>query len=122
MAPVGSVDIMLLDRLTITRESFEDGTGWQLNPEGACRGEVCIPLSDPIGDEVDVASMSEQMNMPLVHDPDQDLWSLGPWTGGGRALVSAEAPELVLPDVNGDEFRLSSLLGQKVLILSWAPY
>jgi hypothetical protein len=28
----------------------------------------------------------------------------------------------VLSDLDGNEFRLSSLLGQKVVIVSWAPY
>jgi peroxiredoxin len=41
---------------------------------------------------------------------------------GGRALVSAEAPELVLDDLEGREFRLSSLRGQKVVLVAWAPY
>ncbi len=113
---------MLLDDLTIPTGDFEAGTGWALKPEGACRGDVCIPLREPVGDSVDVTSVADQMGLPLVHDADHGVWALGPWTGTGRALVSAEAPELVLPDLDGNEFRLSSLEGQKVLILSWAPY
>jgi len=27
-----------------------------------------------------------------------------------------------LPELNGKEFRLSSLRGQKVLLYAWAPY
>ena len=46
----------------------------------------------------------------------------GPETIGERALVSAEAPELVLDDIEGKPFRLSSLRGQKVVLVSWAPY
>ena len=46
----------------------------------------------------------------------------GPEAIGGRALATAQAPELVLPDVDGHEFRLSSLRGQKVVLVSWAPY
>ena len=48
--------------------------------------------------------------------------NVGPETLSGHALASAEAPELVLADVDGNEFRLSSLRGQKVVIVSWAPY
>ena len=36
--------------------------------------------------------------------------------------MTAEAPELRLPDLDGNEFVLSSLRGQKVVIVSWAPY
>ena len=52
--------------------------------------------------------------MALVHDDELALWALGPESFGGRALVTAEAPELVLDDLDGNEFRLSSLRGQKV--------
>lgn len=124
---------MILHDLTVPIAQFERGTGWQLKPEGACRGDVCIPLRDATPDAVadddhhsagtvDVAAVAEQMGLPLVHDADHDVWALGPWSGSGRALVSAEAPELVLPDLDGTDFALSSLRGQKVLILSWAPY
>ena len=60
--------------------------------------------------------------MPLVTDDEHVISALGPWPGTGRTLVSAEAPELTLPDLDGNDFSLSSLRGQKVLILSWAPY
>jgi hypothetical protein len=36
--------------------------------------------------------------------------------------VSAESPELVLPDLEGNEFRLSTLREQKVVLVAWAPY
>ena len=54
--------------------------------------------------------------------PTPDLWAIGPESFGGRALVSAQAPELVLDDLDGNSFALSSLRGQKVLVVSWAPY
>ena len=60
--------------------------------------------------------------MAIVHDADAGLWALGPESFGGRALVTAAAPELVLDDIDGNEFRLASLRGQKVLLVAWAPY
>jgi hypothetical protein len=60
--------------------------------------------------------------MPLVHDGQHDLWALGPESLTGRALVSATAPELVLPDVDGRPFVLSSLRGQKVVLVAWASW
>ena len=113
---------MLLRSLNIPRSDFEAGTGWQLKPEGACRGQVCVPLSKPDGDPVDVAQVAKDMGMPLGAAPEQGLWALGPAVIGSRALASAEAPELRLPDLSGQEFRLSSLRGQKVLLYAWAPY
>lgn len=113
---------MLLRSTTVSRTEFEAGTGWQLKPEGACRGEVCIPLSQPAGDTIDVARVAKDIGMPLVSEPEHGLWALGPAVINSRALASAQAPELTLPDLDGKPFRLSSLLGQKVLLFAWAPY
>ena len=57
---------MLLESLKIPRTQFEAGTGWALKPEGACKGAVCIPLSKPAGDTVDVRRLAKDMGMPLV--------------------------------------------------------
>jgi hypothetical protein len=114
---------MILESLRVPRESFEEATGWALKPEGACRGEICVPLPrGRDGDEVDVAAVAERLGMPLVHDEGAGLWALGPASLVGQALPTAEAPELVLPDLDGREFRLSSLRGQKVVLVAWAPY
>lgn len=115
---------MLLERLRVPVSEFESATGWSLKPQGACRGEVCVPLApDAVQDgEVDVAAVADRLGMPLVEDAATGLWALGPETLSGHALASAEAPELVLPTIDGDEFGLSSLRGRKVVLVAWAPY
>jgi hypothetical protein len=113
---------MLLRSLKISKGEFEAGTGWTLKPEGACQGSVCIPLSRPAGDTIDVAQVASDMGMPLVAAEEHRLWALGPAVIGSRALASAEAPDLRLPDLDGNMFSLSSLRGQKVLLYAWAPY
>ena len=61
--------------------------------------------------------------MPIVADSERGLWALGPETAvTGRALTTAVAPELELPDADGKQFRLSSLRGQKVLLVAWASW
>jgi hypothetical protein len=109
---------MILDQLEIDAKTFHTETGWEIKPEGACKGEVCVPLPDGF----EVKSTAERLGMALVHDAEQGVWALGPESLNGRALVTAEAPELVLSDLDGKEFQLSSLRGQKVVIVSWAPY
>ena len=113
---------MLLRSLHVPKAEFEAGTGWTLKPEGACQGEVCIPLSQPPGDSIDVANVAGDIGMPLVAAAEHGLWALGPASIGSRALTSARAPELRLPDLDGQEFHLSSLKGKKVLLFAWAPY
>ncbi len=50
---------MLLHDLTILTSTFEAGTGWAIRPEGACRGETCIPLRGRPADTVDVEAVSQ---------------------------------------------------------------
>ena len=111
---------MILDWLDIAAERFTDGTGWAIKPEGACRAEVCVPLERSGG--FDLVRTAERLGMALVHDDEAGVWALGPETLGDRALSSAEAPDLVLDDLAGRPFSLSSLRGQKVLLVAWAPY
>ena len=113
---------MLLKSLQISRAEFEKGTGWQIKPEGACKGDICIPLKDPPAEQVDIKRIAEEMNLPLVAEPDHDIWALGPDSIGGRTLSTAEAPDLTLPDVDGNLFELSSLKGKKIVVYAWAPY
>ena len=50
---------MLLDTLTIDAETFHAGTGWEIKPEGACKGETCVPLPDGF----DLQSTAERLGM-----------------------------------------------------------
>lgn len=114
---------MLVRTKTVDVATFERGTGWALKPEGACRGDVCVPLGEAAVRDgaVDLAGVAERLGMPLVRHSD-DLFALGPATSGGQALVTAAAPDLTLPDLDGDPFQLASLRGQKVVLVAWAPY
>lgn len=113
---------MLWHSPTISKSEFEAQTGWQFKPEGACKGDVCIPLNPAPGEQMELSQIAEQMGMPLVADTANKLWALGPESVGSRALVTAEAAPLTLPDLDGKPFDLASLRGQKVLVYAWAPY
>lgn len=114
---------MLITNKTIDRDEFERGTGWTLKPEGACRGEVCVPLpmGNADGGAIDIDAVAESLGMPLVRHSDA-LAALGPATFGGNVLATAEAPELVLPNLDGNPFDLASLRGKKVVMVAWSPY
>lgn len=113
---------MILDHLGVTAAEFETLTGWTVKPEGACMGELCVPLGADMTADFDLVTVAATLGMPIVRDDDSGVAALGPASVTGRALASAEAPELVLPDLDGNEFRLSSLRGQKVVLVAWAPY
>lgn len=114
---------MILDSLEVNLEEFENRTGWELQERGACKGDICIELLPETKRDgyVDVALVAKQLGMPVVHDKKHGLFGLGP-ASGGRALTTAVAPPLVLPDFEGNPFELRSLIGQKVLLVAWASW
>ncbi len=112
---------MILEKLEVGPEEFAQRTGWAINPEGACKGEVCISLPASTGPTLDVRMLAERLRMPLIRDEAHGLWCLGP-EAEGKVLPAARAPELCLPEWRGGVFRLSSLRGMKVLLLAWASW
>lgn len=109
---------MISDTLDISAEDFAAGTGWHIEPEGACKGEVCVPLPDGYS----ATHATDRLGMAVVHDDGSGLVAIGPESLNGRALVSAQAPEVVLADLDGNPFRISTLRGKKVVMVAWAPY
>ena len=108
----------------VSPEELQSRTGWAITPQGACKGEVCVPLEAEVlrDGKVDLQAFAERLGMPLVHDARFGLWALGPESLGGRALTTAVAPELVLPDLDGKPFAFSSLCGRKVVLTAWASW
>jgi hypothetical protein len=117
---------MLLRDTAVDPSELARSTGWEVKPQGACKGDVCVPLPGDVRNAdgtIDVVAFADRLGMPLVADAEHGLWALGPAFGvTGRALTTAVAPELELPTLDGEPFRLSSLRGQKVVIVSWAPW
>lgn len=114
---------MLLTAPEIHADELAARTGWEAKPEGFCKGERCVPAPGAVrpGGRIDAAALADALAMPLVHDSAHGLWALGP-ESGGRALTSATAPELTLPDRDGNPFRLRALHGRKVLLVAWASW
>jgi len=114
---------VILDRLDPTPDQLAHGTGWVLEPAGLCHDRRCVPFIAELdaSGRLDVRDVAECLRMPLVHDDAHGLWALGP-ESGGRALATAELPEIVLPDVDGNLFDLASLRGQKVVLHAWASW
>ncbi len=108
---------MIVERLDQPPADLQRRTGWEIKPEGACRGQVCVPLPGTF----DLAELARRLRMPLVHDEAHGLWALGP-EAGGHALSDAKLPDIVLPDRQGADFALRSLRGTKVFMIAWASW
>jgi hypothetical protein len=109
---------MILESLEVDRDALAARTGWEVKPEGACKGEMCVPLPDGV---LDARVLSERLGMALVADEERGLWALGP-ESGGRALLDARMPDLELPDRHGRPFSLRSLRGTRIVMVAWASW
>lgn len=115
---------MILHELSTTPDDFAHFTGWEIKPEGLCQGDLCVPAPDAVRADgsVDVALVADHLGMPVVHDADHNVWSLGPATLSGHALTTVAAPDVPLMSFDGTPFTLSSLRGRKVILAAWASY
>ena len=112
---------MIFRSAAVSADELARVTGWHLRKEGLCREDRCVPFVARDANAVALADAARALGMPLVHDAKHALWALGA-ESGGHALATATAPELELPDANGRPFRVSSLRGQKVLLVAWASW
>lgn len=100
-------------------------TGWELKPEGMCRGEVCVPLPAGVakGDRIDLAGFWRHLGRPVAQDTAGKVFVLGAGSDQrNTALAEAEAPDFTLPDLAGKPHALSELRGNKVFLCTWASW
>lgn len=103
--------------------------GWELKPEGLCRGDVCVPVRDralvEAGDDgrVSLSGVAEALDRPLVIDSKAGVAAIGPQRSSRRhALAGGAMPELALPDVDGHVVDLADLQGKKVVVTAFATW
>ena len=107
--------------------ALEKTLGWKVQPQGLCRGEVCVPIRDRaalIRDEaIDLATLARLLDRPFVADAEAGIAVLGA-SAGDRAgrLAAMEAPDFTLPDLSGRLHSLRDQRGKKTLLIAWASW
>jgi hypothetical protein len=113
------------ETLWLTPQALHAATGWELKPDGVCRDDVCIPASAELVavGRANVSALAKLLERPLVLDAEARVAFLGA-SAGKRAerLASLEAPDFVLPDLNGQPHALSEQRGKKVLLAAYASW
>jgi hypothetical protein len=114
-------------RVLLAPEEVRVGLGFELKPEGLCRGSTCIPVRDPealAGQAgVDLEELASALGRPLALDVEERAAALG--TGASERAASMhglEAPDFALPDLDGRMHRLSEHRGKKVLLIAYASW
>jgi len=113
------------DALWVDAAQFRTLTGYDLKPEGACRDDVCVPLTSGVsrGDEIDAAGFWRLTQHPVLRDRTATVWLFAESAlQRRRTLESLEAPDFTLPDLHGVEHSLSDFRGKKVFLATWASW
>ena len=114
-------------RVRVQADALREALGWELKPEGLCRGAVCVPVRDraALADEtgIDLAAFAAALDRPLALDAAERAGALGTSAGERAAgLASLEAPDFRLPDLDGRLHALSDHRGKKVLLIAYASW
>jgi hypothetical protein len=119
------------DNLWLSSVDLTKASGWELKPEGACKGDVCVPIPPAreaefirdAGSTFNLAALARHIGQPVVHDDKNSAWYFGEAASNRRAtLASLQAPDFELPDLDGKMHRLSDYRGKKVLLAAWASW
>jgi hypothetical protein len=106
------------DRVLVSRDDLLRATGWELKPEGLCRGPVCVPWRSADGDRVDLREVATALGRAFVHADGVAALAGDPMGRGQRSSID----ELELPDMDGDVVRMSDFAGRKRLLVAWASW
>ena len=119
--------VRLGDRLLVPADRLGPSTGWELKPEGLCRGDVCVPVRDRStlvsdGDLVDLAAVGETLHVRYVVDAAEGVAAFDRADPAAPARDELEAPDFTLPDLDGTPVSLSDYDGRKKLLLAFASW
>jgi hypothetical protein len=114
------------ERLWLSAADMEAATGWHQQPEGLCRGDACVPLREGWTDaegRIDLTAFAGHFGQPVVHDAARSVWAFGTSARQrGDDLLSLQAPDFTLPDLDGNMHSLLDYRGSKVFMYSYASF
>lgn len=118
--------------LWVSGEDLTRISGFEVKPEGACLGDICIPLRESNTDLVvtrdgaqwiNASALARTVHQAVASDAENGVWSFGEVPAIVQStLGSAKAPDFALKDREGNTVRLSDFRGKKVLLMTWASW
>src|SRR5690606_7085744 len=106
ISEVGTTDIAAElegDRVMVRPDAVAAAIGWHLQPEGLCRGDVCVPVFDVIQVDdrglVDLLAAARVLKRPTVLDAEAGALVVGVSSlHRNEALTGRQLPSFELPD------------------------
>jgi len=115
-------------RVVVAERSLADAIGFTAKAEGLCKDDVCIPVRDGSGLEVeagkfDIARLATMLGRAVAIDEANAVGYIGPSAEARVAgLQSLIAPDFTLPDLDGQLHSLSDFRGKKVVLAAYASW
>ena len=109
--------------LWVRAEDLPKINEFELKPQGACRADVCIPISKQWrqGDYFQLTAFAKKVGESVVTDA--GVWSFGEIPAlRGNFVDGRVAPDFAVPDRQGKLVHLSDFKGKKVLVVTWASW
>jgi hypothetical protein len=123
-----AVDADMFDgRILVAPAQLPGALGWELKPEGLCRGDVCVPVRDPaellVGNALDLERVGAALGRPVVVDADARLAAVAlDGEARRRALTELVAPSFELADLDGKLHALEEWHDRKKLLVAFASW
>lgn len=105
-----------------------EATGWELKPEGVCRGGVCVPIPPSRASQFvrdgrfNLRAFADHLGQPVVYEPEGATWVIGEAAADRASRLEGQAPDFELPDISGAMHRLADHRGKKALVVTWGSW
>ena len=110
----------------VKETDIEKSLGWELKPEGLCKDDSCIPytpLKDPDSEYVDFLDITNTLGFSNVLDVELGLAAVDTFSLlRTSALKDRKAPNIELPDVDGQLHSLSKWSDKKKLLVAFSSW
>lgn len=108
------------DGLLVSADALAAATGWELKPQGLCRGDACVPAT--LTEPVSLSEVAQLLGRPLAHHDlgDRVVAVLGE-PAGTTAGTGQSAPPLELPDLDGAPVPVGRP-GRKTAVVAWSTW
>jgi peroxiredoxin len=125
---VNDVDIDVVgEQVLVAPAVLPDALGWELKPEGLCRGDVCVPVRDraalDVDGRVDLGAVASALGRPVLVDAARRVVAIGlPRAEQQPLAAGAPAAPFSLPDLDGHVHELGEWSGTKRLVVTFASW
>jgi hypothetical protein len=115
------------DTFLIDPAALHDVLGWELGPDGLCRGDRCVPVRSVdtvrVGDRLDLSAVLAAVRQPAVVDVGAGIVAVAlPAELRRQALDDLEAPPFTLPDLDDVPRPLGQWAGRKKLLVTFSSW